>query len=157
MRLIPGLAKAEFVRMGQMHRNTFMNSPMLLHPTMQFQQRADLCFGGQITGVEGYVGNVATGMVAAINLARHLNGEPAWILPKTTMIGALCHYITGAEAKHFQPMKANFGILPPLATRIRNKRQRYAAYADRALDDLETSIETLNDSYLTKNNNQHSG
>ena len=147
MRLIPGLRQAEFVRMGQMHRNTFMNSPMLLDSTMQFRQRHDLYFAGQITGVEGYVGNIATGLVAAINLARRLLGQPPWVVPQTTMLGALCHYITAAEPKHFQPMKANFGILPPLSKRTRDKRERYSAYSDRALEDLVHSIQTLNDPY----------
>jgi methylenetetrahydrofolate--tRNA-(uracil-5-)-methyltransferase len=141
LRLIPGLANAEFVRMGQMHRNTFINSPTLLNPTMQFRQRPDLSFGGQITGVEGYVGNIATGLVAAINMACHLNGAPEWILPPTTMLGALCHYITHAEPKHFQPMKANFGILPPLefSSKI-GKRDRGKAYAERALADLDLAL-----------------
>lgn len=127
--------------MGQMHRNTFINSPTLLHPTMQFRQREDLYFGGQITGVEGYVGNIATGMVAAINLARHLSGQPAWIPPVETMVGALCHYVTHAEPKDFQPMKANFGILPDFTDPIRNKRQRYQAYASRARHALAQSLE----------------
>lgn len=143
--MIPGLEKAEFVRMGQMHRNTFMSSPLLLNPTLQFQGRPNLYFAGQITGIEGYVGNVATGLVAAINLARGIDGQPPWIVPNTTMLGALCHYITATDPKHFQPMKANFGILPPLETRIRKKRERYSAYADRALGDLVQSIQTLND------------
>jgi methylenetetrahydrofolate--tRNA-(uracil-5-)-methyltransferase len=145
LRLIPGLENGEFVRLGQMHRNTFINAPELLHPTMQFRQRDDLYFGGQITGVEGYVGNVATGLVAAVNLAHHLEGQSPWVLPATTMLGALCHYVTYAESEHFQPMKANFGILPPLDQRIKNKRERNAAYADRALRDLSESVRTLDD------------
>lgn len=149
LRLIPGLENAEFVRMGQMHRNTFINSPTLLHPTMAFRQRPDLFFAGQITGVEGYVGNIATGLVAALNMARHLQGKMGWVLPETTMLGALCHYVTHAEPKHFQPMKANFGILPELPERVKNKRDRYGAYADRALEDLGTSIEALDDTYLS--------
>lgn len=146
--LIPGLENAEFIRFGQMHRNTFINSPTLLEPTMQYRQRPDLYFAGQITGVEGYVGNVATGLLAAINLARHLHGDPTWILPKTTMLGALCYYVTHAEPKTFQPMKANFGILPALPTRIKNKRERYAAYAARAREDMEGAIAQLNDPHL---------
>lgn len=149
LRLIPGLENAEFVRLGQMHRNTFINAPTLLHPTMQFRKRENLFFGGQITGVEGYAGNVATGLVAAINLVRRLQGKSEWIPPHTSMLGALCHYVTHAEPDHFQPMKANFGILPELNQRIRNKRDRYSAYANRALDDLEESIVTLTDSHLT--------
>jgi methylenetetrahydrofolate--tRNA-(uracil-5-)-methyltransferase len=115
---------------------------------MQYRQRPDLYFAGQITGVEGYVGNVATGLLAAINLARHLHGDPTWILPKTTMLGALCYYVTHAEPKTFQPMKANFGILPALPTRIKNKRERYAAYAARAREDMEGAIAQLNDPHL---------
>lgn len=144
LRLIPGLQNAEFIRMGQMHRNTFINSPILLNATMQFRTRQDLFFGGQITGVEGYVGNIATGLIAAINLANHLRDIPEFIPPQTTMLGALCHYISHAEPKHFQPMKANFGILPELPNRIKSKVERYAAYADRALADMKTAIETAN-------------
>lgn len=148
LRLIPGLENAEFVRMGQMHRNTFMNSPALLHPTMQFRRRDDLFFAGQITGVEGYVGNIATGLVAGVNLARWLAGQSPWVLPPTTMLGALCHYVTHAEPEHFQPMKANFGILPELTPPVKNKRERYAAYAARALADLQASIAAMGDDYL---------
>lgn len=148
LQLIPGLENAEFVRLGQMHRNTFLNSPTLLKPTMQFRTRDDLAFGGQITGVEGYVGNVATGLVAAVNIARMISGDDEWILPRTTMIGALCHYVTHAEPKDFQPMKANFGIIPPLEHKIRDKAKRKQAYADRALADLEKSIKQLGDPHL---------
>lgn len=148
--LIPGLENADFVRLGQMHRNTFINSPTLLEPTMQFKGRDDLYFAGQITGVEGYVGNVATGLLAAVNMARHLNDQPRWILPKTSMLGALCHYVTHAEAKHFQPMKANFGILPDLPERVKNKRQRYAAYAERARNDMQQAIQQTGDMVLCR-------
>ncbi len=148
LQMIPGLEDAEFIRFGQMHRNTFLNAPTLLEPTMQFRTRDDLYFAGQLTGVEGYVGNVATGLLAAVNMARHLNGEARWVLPETTMLGALCHYVTHAEPKHFQPMKANFGILPDLPTRVKNKRERYAAYASRAHEALEASIAELSDPYL---------
>jgi len=148
LRLIPGLAQAEFERMGQMHRNTFINSPTLLEPTMQMRSRSDLFFGGQITGVEGYVGNVATGLVAAINLARQLEDKSPYILPPTTMIGALCHYVTHAEPKHFQPMKANFGIMPELDNPVKNKRDRYVAYAERANNTIRDSLIALDDPYL---------
>jgi methylenetetrahydrofolate--tRNA-(uracil-5-)-methyltransferase len=148
LRLIPGLESAEFMRMGQMHRNTFINSPQLLNPTMQFRQRENLFFGGQITGVEGYMGNIATGLIAGINMARKLEGKPLWTLPETTMIGALCHYVTHAEPKHFQPMKANFGILPPLAEHIKNKRERYGGYVERALKQMQQEIDALDDTYL---------
>ena len=136
-RLIPGLEQAEFVRFGQMHRNTFINSPSLLYPTMQSRQRTDLFFAGQITGTEGYVGSVASGFVAGTNVAHLLAGEPLLSLPPTTMIGALCHYVTAAAPDNFQPMKANFGLFPPLDPPVRKKRERYAAYARRSLADLD--------------------
>lgn len=139
LRLIPGLATAEFVRMGQMHRNTFINSPTLLEPTMAYRGRPDLFFAGQIVGVEGYVGNIATGLLAAINLSRHLNEQPSLVLPPTSMLGALAHYVTHAEAKHFQPMKANFGIMPELSDKVKNKRERYGSYAERAIHDLQAA------------------
>jgi len=157
LQMIPGLENADFIRFGQMHRNTFINSPTLLEPTMQYRERKDLYFAGQITGVEGYVGNVATGLLAAVNLARHLNGESAWVLPKVTMLGALCHYVTHAEPKHFQPMKANFGILPELETRIKNKRERYAAYAERARQAMQESIEACDDEQLLLGLRQFAG
>lgn len=94
LRLIPGLENAEFVRMGQMHRNTFINSPSLLHASLQFKIRPQLFFAGQITGVEGYMGNVATGLLAGLNMTRWLNNQPLLTLPPTTMLGALCRYIT---------------------------------------------------------------
>jgi methylenetetrahydrofolate--tRNA-(uracil-5-)-methyltransferase len=115
---------------------------------MQYRQRADLYFAGQITGVEGYMGNVATGLLAGINLHRTLSQQPEWTPPQTTMLGALCHYVTHAEAKHFQPMKANFGIMPELAVPVRDKRQRYAAYAERALNAMRDSVVQLADSHL---------
>jgi len=145
-RTIPGLENAEFARYGQMHRNTFIFSPAHLMPTLQSRQREDLFFAGQITGVEGYVGNIATGLLAGVNAARVLAGRPALILPPTTMVGALCHYITHAGAADFQPMKANFGILPPLnevGKGKRNKRQRAEAYVQRALDDLGKALASL--------------
>lgn len=137
-RMIPGLEQAEFVRHGQMHRNTFIYSPALLLPTLQFRQRENLFFAGQITGVEGYVGNFATGLLAGWNAARLIRGEKPLQLPSKTMLGALCHYVTHAGPADFQPMKANFGILPPLDDEVRrNKRQRAAAYAQRALGELD--------------------
>ncbi|MEW5987424.1 MAG: methylenetetrahydrofolate--tRNA-(uracil(54)-C(5))-methyltransferase (FADH(2)-oxidizing) TrmFO [Chloroflexota bacterium] len=135
LRLIPGLERAEFLRYGMMHRNTFINAPELLQPTMQYRGRADLFFAGQITGVEGYVGNAATGLVAGINAARLLTGRLPVIFPITTMIGALGHYVTHAEAKHFQPMKANFGLLPLPEQRL-GKEERYHYYSQRALTAL---------------------
>lgn len=141
LRMIPGLEKAEFVRYGQMHRNTFIASPNLLRPTLQFKGRDTLFFAGQITGVEGYMGNIATGLLAGINAARLQLGEAPLILPGTTMLGALCHYVTHASLKDFQPMKANFGILPALENAGRlDKRARARAYAQRALTDLEDAL-----------------
>jgi methylenetetrahydrofolate--tRNA-(uracil-5-)-methyltransferase len=139
LRLIPGLEKAEFERYGQMHRNTFLASPKLLRPTLQHKTRDDLFFAGQITGVEGYMGNIATGLLAGINAVRQIKGQPLLTLPRTTMLGALCHYITHADMADFQPMKANFGILPPLEITGKklNKRERGQAHAARALADLE--------------------
>lgn len=141
-RMIPGLEQAEFMRYGMMHRNTYINSPTLLLPTLQFRQRPDLFFAGQITGVEGYVGNAATGLLAGLNAARLLRGESPLTLPPTTMLGALCHYVAHAEPKDFQPMKANFGLMPSFERKIRNKQARYQAYAERALQDLAKIIET---------------
>jgi methylenetetrahydrofolate--tRNA-(uracil-5-)-methyltransferase len=137
LRMIPGLENAEFVRLGQMHRNTFLNAPHLIEPTLQYRERADLFFAGQIVGVEGYVGNAGTGLLAGINAARLAQGEALWVLPPVTMLGALIHYINTCDIKHFQPMKANFGILPPLDPPVRNKRQRYGEYARRALAALD--------------------
>jgi methylenetetrahydrofolate--tRNA-(uracil-5-)-methyltransferase len=148
LRMIPGLANAEFIRMGQMHRNTFLNSPTLLQPSMQLREREHVYFAGQITGVEGYVGNIATGIVAAINIAQYLNGKPQWVPPQTSMLGALCHYVTHAEPEHFQPMKANFGILPELEPKVKNKRDRYKAYSDRALNDMYNAIQTISSPHL---------
>jgi methylenetetrahydrofolate--tRNA-(uracil-5-)-methyltransferase len=137
LRLIPGLQHAEFVRLGQMHRNTFVNSPTLLRPTLQLQGRDDLFFAGQITGTEGYVGSTMGGLIAGQNIVRLLRGEPLLDLPRTTMIGALLHYITHAEPENFQPMKAAMGLFPPLETEVRGKRARYGSYTERATADLE--------------------
>ncbi len=139
-RLIPGLEQAEFVRYGQMHRNTFINGPLLLEPTMGFRARPGLFFAGQITGVEGYVGSVGSGWVAGVNAARFVLGQDPLTLPPATMLGALCHYVSHAEPESFQPMKANFGLMPPLSPPVRNKRKRYQAYAERAIDELKAQV-----------------
>jgi methylenetetrahydrofolate--tRNA-(uracil-5-)-methyltransferase len=144
LRMIPGLEQAEFVRYGQMHRNTFIAAPKLLLPSLQFTERNDLFFAGQLTGVEGYMGNVATGLLAGQNAARLLAGKSPMSLPPTTMLGALTHYVTHADLSDFQPMKANFGILPPLAISGKmGKRQRAATYAERALQDLDAYLDSL--------------
>lgn len=136
-RLIPGLEQAEFVRMGVMHRNTFLNAPQLLLPTLQFKQRPTLLAAGQLIGTEGYTAAAAGGWLAGTNAARLVLGREPLVLPPTTMLGALMEFISAAAPKHFQPMPPNFGILPDLPQRIRNKQQRYGAYRDRALADLE--------------------
>ena len=140
LRMIPGLAGAEFVRFGQMHRNTFLNSPRLLRPTLQWRDRDDLFFAGQLTGTEGYVGSAASGLLAGVNAWALVEGHTPWQLPPSTMLGALLRYITEADPATFQPMKANFGLLPELDPPVREKRRRYAAYAERALTDLEAAI-----------------
>ena len=136
LRMIPGLEHAEFVRFGQMHRNTFLNSPALLDATMQLRARPGLFFAGQITGTEGYIASTASGMVAGVNAARRALGEPLLSWPFTTMMGALCHYVSHAAEADFQPMKPNFGLMPPMEQSMRRKRDRDIAYAERALADL---------------------
>ncbi|MEL7492986.1 MAG: FADH(2)-oxidizing methylenetetrahydrofolate--tRNA-(uracil(54)-C(5))-methyltransferase TrmFO [Cyanobacteria bacterium J06554_11] len=137
-RMIPGLENAEFVRMGVMHRNTFINSPELLNASMQFKSRPTLLAAGQLVGTEGYTAAVAGGWLAGTNAARVALGKDPLVLPETTMIGALTNFISSAEPKHFQPMPPNMGIIPPLAKRVRNKRERYGQYRDRAFTDLQT-------------------
>lgn len=135
--MIPGLENAEFVRMGVMHRNTFINSPKLLHPTLQFRNRLTLLAAGQLVGTESYTAAAAGGWLAGTNAARLALGLEAVALPPTMMMGALFEFISSAEPKHFQPMPPNFGILPELGVKIRNKQERYGKYRDRALADLE--------------------
>ena len=135
--MIPGLENAEFVRYGVMHRNTFLNSPKLLNGDYSLRQRPQLFFAGQITGVEGYMESASSGILAGRNAVRRLRGQEPLVLPETTMLGALSRYISGYTGKDFQPMGANFGILPPLPNRVRDKRQRYLALAERALADLQ--------------------
>jgi methylenetetrahydrofolate--tRNA-(uracil-5-)-methyltransferase len=145
--LIPGLENAEFIRMGVMHRNTFINSPQLLNPSLQFKSRKTLFAAGQLVGTEGYTAAAAGGWLAGTNAARIALGLDTLTLPQTTMMGALFEFISSASPKHFQPMPPNFGILPELTKRIRNKQERYGAYRDRALADLEASlIDTFKDS-----------
>jgi methylenetetrahydrofolate--tRNA-(uracil-5-)-methyltransferase len=141
LRLIPGLENARFVRYGSMHRNTYLNAPALLAPTLQMKTRPDLFFAGQIAGLEGYAGNIAGGWLAGVNAVRLARGLPLLTPPPETMIGALMNYITHADPATFQPMKANFGLMPPLETRTRGKRARGAAYSKRALACLEQWIE----------------
>ena len=142
LQMIPGLSAAEFVRFGVMHRNTFLESPQLLQPTLQFRSRATLLAAGQITGTEGYAAAVAGGWLAGTNAARLVRGLEPIDLPATTMAGALTHFVSEAPTAKFQPMPPNFGLLPDLPERIRDKRARYGAYRDRALAALE-SIRSL--------------
>lgn len=137
-RLIPGLEEAEFVRMGVMHRNTFINAPELLNGSLQFKQRPTLLAAGQLVGTEGYTAATAGGWLAGTNAARVALGLEPLSLPPTTMIGALIDFISSADPKHFQPMPPNFGILPALPQRIRQKRERYGQYRDRSFADLQT-------------------
>lgn len=134
--MIPGLESAEFVRMGVMHRNTFLNAPELLHPTLQFKQRPTLLAAGQLIGTEGYTAATAGGWLAGTNAVRLAQGLEPVVLPTTTMSGSLFEFISSATPKHFQPMPPNFGIIPDLPQRVRNKRERYGVYRDRALADL---------------------
>ncbi|KAF6566794.1 FADH(2)-oxidizing methylenetetrahydrofolate--tRNA-(uracil(54)-C(5))-methyltransferase TrmFO [Paenibacillus sp. EKM202P] len=138
--MIPGLEEAEFVRYGVMHRNTFINSPQQLHPTYQFKGKSNLFFAGQMTGVEGYVESAASGLLAGINAARAARGQEMFVFPAETTLGSMARYITTADFKHFQPMNANFGLLPKLETRIRNKKEKNEALANRALESLRGYI-----------------
>ncbi|WP_079910277.1 FADH(2)-oxidizing methylenetetrahydrofolate--tRNA-(uracil(54)-C(5))-methyltransferase TrmFO [Paenibacillus sp. 32352] len=135
--LIPGLENAEFVRYGVMHRNTFINSPKLLKPTYQFKKRDNLFFAGQMTGVEGYVESAASGLLAGMNAARFALGLDCLVLPADTTLGSMAHYITTADFKHFQPMNANFGLLPPLDVKIKVKKERYEKIALRAIEKIQ--------------------
>lgn len=140
-RMIPGLENANFARYGQMHRNTFIYSPAHLNPTLQFRSRENLFFAGQIIGVEGYMGNIASGYLAGLNASRFIWGEELIEMPETTMLGALCRYITTASAQDFQPMKANFGILPALQDNsLKGRRMRARAHSERALEELENVL-----------------
>jgi len=140
IQMIPGLENAEIVRYGVMHRNTFMNSPELLNPTYQSRKRSNLLFAGQMTGVEGYIESAASGLVAGINAARLAKGEEPVIFPQTTAMGSMAHYITHTSGKNFQPMNVNFGIFPELPERIRDKKERYEAIANRALEDMKEVV-----------------
>ena len=133
-RLIPGLENAEFVRYGVMHKNTYINSPKLLSNTYRLRNRENIFFAGQITGVEGYVESAGSGLVAGINAARLFQDRPPVVFPENTMLGSLAVYVSGALTEDFQPMNANFGLLPPLPSPVRDKKQRKLALAERALD-----------------------
>lgn len=143
LRLIPGLEEVEIVRYGVMHRNTFINSPSVLNRTYQFKERDDLFFAGQMTGVEGYVESAASGLVAGLNAALLAQGKEPTVFPKETMIGSMAHYITSTSSKTFQPMNVNFGLLPELPQRIKNKKLKYEQYAERALSSIRILAQNI--------------
>ena len=134
--MIPGLENAELVRYGVMHRNSFLNSPKLLNADFSLRSNPNIFFAGQITGVEGYMESAASGIMAGINAVRRADGEEPLVLSEYNMIGALSQYISDESVTNFQPMGANFGILPPIEPKIRDKRERYMALANRALEQL---------------------
>lgn len=138
--MIPGLNNADFVRYGVMHRNSFLDSPRLLNKDFSLRSNENIYFAGQITGVEGYMESASSGLLAGLNAVRKANGEPQLLLGENTMLGALTDYISDPSVKNFQPMGANFGILPPIEPKIRDKKERYAALSKRALDELEKVI-----------------
>lgn len=138
--MIPALKNAEFVRYGVMHRNTFLDSPRLLNADYSMRKRPDLFFAGQITGVEGYMESAGSGVLAGLNAARRLRGQDPLVLPRETMLGALAGYISDPSVKNFQPMGANFGVLPPLERPVREKRERYESLSTRALAALSARL-----------------
>ena len=135
--MFPALKNAEFLRYGVMHRNTFIDSSRLLNGDFSLRSNPYVFFGGQITGVEGYMESAASGLMAGINLAKRLKGEETVVLPQDTMIGALSRYISDESVKNFQPMGANFGVLPPLPEKIRDKQERYMQLANRGMNSLK--------------------
>ncbi len=138
--MIPALKNADFVRYGVMHRNSFLNSPQLLSGSFRLKKQPDYWFAGQMTGVEGYMESAASGLLAGLNCARAIGGKEEFVPPPETMLGALCRHVSGSVSADFQPMGANFGILPPLAEQIRDKKERYGALARRALCSLQAAM-----------------
>ncbi len=138
--MIPGLESAEFIRYGVMHRNTYIHSPKLLDQYYRLQTNPNILFAGQITGVEGYVESASSGLLAGYNLARILKGKDPVDFTNQTIIGALAHYVSQTPSKDFQPMNANFGIIAPLEKRIRNKKEKNIALANRSLDTIDSSL-----------------
>ena len=138
--LIPALKNAEFVRYGVMHRNTFLNSPQILNDDFSLKSNSNIFFAGQITGVEGYMESAAGGILAGINAIRRIQNKSKFVLPEETMMGALAHYISSSPAEDFQPMGANFGILPKIEPHIRDKKARYNALSDRSINILKNIL-----------------
>ncbi len=147
LRLIPGLQNAEFLQFGQIHRNTFINSPHVLNETLQTRKDATLFFAGQITGVEGYVESVATGWLAGVNAVRTIHGQELVTAPSTSAIGALCRYVSNVETKNFQPVNITFGLLEPLPEELRKKhkrkRERHEVQVERALKDWDSWLTAI--------------
>lgn len=141
--MFPALHDAEFLRYGVMHRNTFINSPRLLNASYSLRSDKRIFFAGQITGVEGYMESASSGIMAGLNAARYLLGKEPLVLPNTTVTGALARYISDETVTNFQPMGANFGMLPPLTEKIRDKSERYTAIAERGMRDLEEYLKSL--------------
>lgn len=142
--MIPGLENCRFAKYGRMHKNTYINAPVILNPTYQTKKYPNLFFAGQISGVEGYVESAASGIYAAINMDRYLRGKELHVFPQSTIMGSMSLYICNANKDGFQPMNANFGIVAPLEDN-HNKKSRKAMYAERALSVMEMEIEKLND------------
>ena len=142
--MIPALKNAEFIRYGVMHRNTFIDSPRVLNSDFSLCECPNIFFAGQITGVEGYMESAASGIMAGINVVKKLRGKESLTLPKETMIGSLCNYISDKWVKDFQPMGANFGILPPIEPHIKDKKERYSAFAKRSIELVSNIIKDLN-------------
>ena len=148
LRLIPGLENAEFLQFGQIHRNTFINSPKILNETLATKSDPYLFFAGQITGVEGYVESVATGWIAGLNAVRVMRGQVLLTAPSTSAIGALCRYVSNVETKNFQPVNITFGLLEPLPEELRKKyrkkRERHEVQVEQALKDWDEFIAAMN-------------
>ncbi|HBN38344.1 MAG TPA: methylenetetrahydrofolate--tRNA-(uracil(54)-C(5))-methyltransferase (FADH(2)-oxidizing) TrmFO [Ruminococcaceae bacterium] len=138
--MIPGLENAEFVRYGVMHRNSFLNSPKLLNSDFSLRSKKNIFFAGQITGVEGYMESAGSGILAGINAVRLAENKTPFVPEQDTMLGALCEYISDESVTNFQPMGANFGVLPPIEPKIRDKKERYKALADRAIRSLKSTM-----------------
>ena len=144
--MIPALRNADFIKYGVMHRNSFICAPRHLNYDFSLKSNPNIFIAGQLSGVEGYMESTASGMIAGISLALKLNGKALAILPKTTIIGAIINYLVSAGDENFQPMNANFGILPPLEEKIRDKALKKQAYSERAIKDIKKYKENLNDS-----------
>jgi methylenetetrahydrofolate--tRNA-(uracil-5-)-methyltransferase len=150
LRLIPGLENARFLRYGQIHRNTYINSPALLTATLQMKEYPNILFAGQICGVEGYVESIATGMLAGIHSAALVSRESPIAPPRVTALGSLMHYITNADPKKFQPANITFDLLPPLENKVRDRQFRHKMQCELALQELETWLKTILAATLTQ-------